>query len=363
MFKKSFKLLTIASVLSMSLMACGSKETSKTNKKPAEVVLVTGMNSIDDKSFNQGAWEGLTQYAKEHNMETKYYDSPDSSETSITSTLELAISGGAKVVVCPGYLFEVPLNKVQEKHPDVNFILLDGAPHNGDYVPNINNNVAAFTYSEEQSGFLAGYATVMDGNKKLGFMGGSAAPAVARFGYGFVQGAEYAAKQLGLNKGDVTVDYTYVGSYEATPENQSKAAAWYNNGTEVIFGCGGGLGNSVMSAAEAANKKVIGVDVDQSTESPTVITSAMKNLSKSVYDALTAYYNGTLTTGVATNLDITTGGVLLPMDTSVFTSFNKENYDSICSDLVDGKISILKNTDVDSVTKLPLELVKVTELN
>lgn len=364
MSKKLFKLLTIASICALSLISCGTKDSENTTNKnqKAELVLVTAINSVDDKSFNQGSWEGLKQYAEENDMAYKYYKSQDSSESSVISTMELAISAGAKVIVCPGYLFEVPLYNIQDKYPDVTFILLDGFPHDTDFNSKIGSNVAAYTYAEEQSGFLAGYAAVMDGNKKLGFMGGVATPAVVRFGYGYVQGADYAAKELGLTQGEVTIDYTYVGNFDASPDNQVKAASLYKKGVEVIFGCGGGVGNSVMSAAQAANTKVIGVDVDQSSESSTVITSAMKNLSKTVYDALTAYYNKTLVTGVCTNLDVTTDSVLLPMDTSIFTSFSKESYDSLYAELVSGNIDILNNTAVDSVTNLPVELVKVTEL-
>ncbi|MDO5519932.1 MAG: BMP family ABC transporter substrate-binding protein [bacterium] len=359
MFKKSLKLFTVVAAMSLSLMACGSKNASKGS---AELVLVTAMNSIDDKSFNQGSWEGLKQYGDENDQNYKYYVSPDSSSTSVEATLELAINGGAKVIICPGYLFEVPLYNMQEKHPEVKFILLDGTPNDGNGTEKIGNNVACYTYAEEQAGFLAGYAAVIDGNKKLGFMGGIATPAVSRFGYGYVQGAEYAAKELKLSKGDVAINYNYVGNFEANPENQAKAAAWYNNGTEVIFGCGGNVGNSVMSAAEAVNKKVIGVDIDQSSESKTVISSAMKNLTKTVYDALNEYKEDKLETGVATRLDVATNSVLLPMETSVFETFDKNKYNEIYSELVAGKISLLGNNDVKSVTELPVELVTVSEI-
>ncbi|MDO5293695.1 MAG: BMP family ABC transporter substrate-binding protein [bacterium] len=364
MFKKSLKLFTVVAAMSLSLMACGSKDssTSSNKKGSAELVLVTAMNSIDDKSFNQGSWEGLKQYGDENNQDYKYYVSPDSSSTSVESTLELAISGGAKVIICPGYLFEVPLYNMQEKYPDVKFILLDGTPNDGNGNEKIGENVACYTYAEEQAGFLAGYAAVIDGNRNLGFMGGIATPAVIRFGYGYVQGAEYAAKELNLNKGDVSINYNYVGNFEANPENQAKAAAWYNNGSDVIFGCGGNVGNSVMSAAEAADKKVIGVDIDQSSESKTVITSAMKNLTKTVYDALNEYKEGTLKTGVANRLDVTTNSVLLPMETSVFETFDQNKYNEIYNELVAGKIELKNNSDASAVTELPLELVTVSEI-
>jgi basic membrane protein A and related proteins len=172
----------------------------------------------------------------------------------------------------------------------VKFVLLDGFPQDGTYTEfRIEDNVYSVFYAEEQVGFLAGYAAVKEGFTNLGFMGGMAVPAVVRFGYGFVQGANYAAAELGVN---VTLKYKYLGGFGPTPEYQTEAATWFQGGTEVIFAAAGGAGNSVMAAAEANNGKVIGVDIDQSAESTTVITSAMKGLGISVYDALADFYAG-----------------------------------------------------------------------
>ena len=176
-------------------------------------------------------------------------------------------------------------------------------------------------------------------------MGGMAVPAVVRFGYGYVQGAEYAAHELGLTD-SVQIKYTYVGNFNATPENQAKAASWYNEGTEVIFACGGAVGNSVMKAAEAADTKVIGVDVDQSAESETVITSSMKNLSKSVYDALKAYYAGNFPGGTSVSLDATVEGVQLPMENSRFEKFTQADYDAIYGKIVAKEIEIMNDAAV-----------------
>ncbi|MEG0981782.1 MAG: BMP family ABC transporter substrate-binding protein, partial [Erysipelotrichaceae bacterium] len=167
-----------------------------------------------------------------------------------------------KVVITPGFLFEEPIYIAQDKYPDVNFILIDGNPHDAkgkDY--KTGKNAVGIVFAEEQSGYLAGYAAVKEGYTKLGFMGGMAVPAVTRFGYGFVQGADAAAKELEID--NVNVKYHYTGGFDATPEVQTLASSWYTDGTEVIFACGGAVGNSVMSAAEAIDsKKVIGVDVD-----------------------------------------------------------------------------------------------------
>ena len=341
-----------------------NEETDKTEETtPAaegyELALVTDVGTINDKSINQGAWEGLEAYAVEKGITHKYYQPSEKTTAAYIDTIGLAVEGGAKVVVCPGFLFEEAVFETQNTYPDVKFIILDGQPHDKDYTDfTIKENVYSIFYAEEQAGFLAGYAAVKDGYKKLGFMGGMAVPAVIRFGYGFVQGAEYAAKELGIT--GLEVMYHYTGGFDATPEVQSTAAAWYQNGTEVIFACGGAVGNSVMSAAEAAGTKVIGVDVDQSAESETVITSSMKGLSSSVYGALEQYYAGTFPGGIIASLDVTVDGVGLPMETSKFNTFAQADYDAIYAKLVAGEIALLKDTDVTAVTEITLENTTVT---
>ena len=319
-----------------------------------ELALVIDVGTIDDKSFNQGSWEGVEKYGDENGIAYKYYKSAEATTDSFQQTIKLAIEGGAKVIVCPGYLFEEPIYNMQTQYPDVKFILIDGEPHDADYNYATADNTMAVLYQEDQAGFLAGYAAVKDGYTNLGFMGGMALPAVIRYGYGYLAGVNYAAEELGI---DVDVTYTYTGSFEATPEAQSMATGWYQAGTEVIFACGGSVGNSVMAAAEATdNAKVIGVDVDQSSESDTVITSAMKMLSNSVYDAITAAYYGSFPGGKTTTFDITNDGVGIAMDTAKFNTFSQDDYDAIYAKLVAGDITI--DNDVEKeVTDLELSNV------
>lgn len=324
-----------------------------------ELALVIDVGTIDDKSFNQGSWEGIQKYAQESGISSKYYKSSEATTDSFTETIELAIEGGAKTIVCPGFLFEEPIYNVQSKYPDVHFILVDGEPHDADYNYETAANTMPILYQEDQAGFLAGYAAVKDGYTKLGFMGGMALPAVIRYGYGFLAGANYAAEEMGVSNIEVT--YYYTGSFDATPEAQTMAASWYNAGTEVIFACGGSVGNSVMAAAEASDGKVIGVDVDQSSESETVITSAMKMLSNSVYDAVKSVYDGSFKGGETAVFDATNDGVGLPMETSKFTTFTQEDYDAVFAKIVSGDITI--DNDVEKeISNLELPNVTVTEV-
>lgn len=322
--------------------------------------LITDIGTIDDKSFNQGSWEGLVQYAEENDISHKYFQPSEQSNDAYLDGIEEAVNGGAKLIVTPGYLFEEPIFMAQDMYPEVYFVLIDGAPHNADYSEyRTEANTVGVLYAEEQSGFLAGYAAVKDGYTKLGFMGGMAVPAVVRYGYGFVQGADYAAAEMGIP--EVTINYHYTGGFAATPEAQSMAAAWYNDGVEVIFACGGAVGNSVMSAAEAAGDKyVIGVDIDQSGESETVITSAMKGLQASVYQMITAYYGGTFPGTETLTLGAAEDGVALPMETSKFNTFSQADYDAIYAKLVAAEIELKKDVDVASAAELVTEITKIT---
>ena len=351
---KNFLKLIILSIILIISLSC--KDTKKNSGY--ELALITDIGTIDDKSFTQGSWEGLKKYAEEKGITYKYYKPAGKDTDSKIDSIYLAISSGAKLIVTPGYLFEPAIYKVQDTHPEINFVLLDGTPQDGTYTDfKIEKNVYAVLYAEEEAGFLAGYGVVKEGYTNLGVMGGMAEPSVIRFGYGFVQGADYAAKELGVK--NIKIDYTYIGGYEPTPEVQTKASSWFIKGVQVIFAPAGGAGNSVMSAAEQNKGYVVGVDVDQSVESPTVITSAMKMIGESVYNAIDEFYKGNFPGGKIAVLDAKVHGIGLPMETSKFKNFTKEDYDNIYKKLIDGSIEILKDTDAKDVSQLPLDNVKV----
>lgn len=351
------KLLALALVLVLALPLAGLAA-------DYDIAMITDIGTIDDKSFNQGTWEGIVEYAKANNKSYNYYQPTAQSTEIYLDMIEQAVNDGAEIIVTPGFLFEQPIFSAQDLYPEVHFVLIDGNPNDGDWGkeggPEFRTeaNAVGIVYAEEQAGFLAGYAAVKDGYTKLGFMGGMAVPAVVRFGYGFAQGIEYAAEEMGLK--DLTLNYHYTGGFAATPEAQALAASWYADGVEVIFACGGAVGDSVMAAAEAAGAKVIGVDVDQSSQSETVITSAAKGLAASVVAVLSAYYEGEFPAGQALVMDAASNGVELPMANSRFKTFTQADYDAIFAKLVAGEVKLLKDSDVKAVTEIPLKLVATT---
>lgn len=343
-------------LLVMSLTGCGGGNQTSGGH---EIALITDKGNIDDKSFNQGSWEGVVEFATKEGISHHYIKPEEASDSGYLAAIDLAVQGGAKVIVTPGFLFEVPIYEAQERYPDVKFILLDGSPHDPDYTDfTIKENVASIMYAEEQSGYLAGYAAVMDGMTKLGFMGGMAVPAVQAFGYGYLQGAEDAAKELGLPDGSIQVTYHYTGNFEENDTNKATARTMYQEGTEVIFACGGAVGKSVMSAASEAGAKVIGVDVDQRYDSETVITSATKGLAASVIQVLEAIYktdSWDTYGGKVTYFNAANDGVGLP--TTVigdenadafdrFEQFTMEQYEEIYAKLVDGTVTPIREIEV-----------------
>lgn len=351
--------LLMAIALTGGLFACGAEETEVV---PTAMVLAQ-QEELEGDHFLGSVWKGVQAYGEAVGSECAFYQSELRQEDSQKKEVARAIEAGAEVVVLPGYLLEATALIVQDEYPDTHFILVDGVPNNADpenYVEKVGDNTHALMYAEEQAGYLAGYAAVMDGFTKLGFFGGMSVPTVTRFGYGYLQGAENAAQSLGLGAASIEVKYLYSGSFAPSPAFQAKAAQWYWDGTEVIFACGGAMGVSVLAAAEADEAYwVIGVDNDQSGDSPRVLTSAMKMVEASVFDALTAHHEGRFPGGESVHLGADQDGVGLPMETSRFCSFTKKQYDEIYIALAtdeDGITSgILKDTT--AIEDLPLSCV------
>lgn len=281
--------------------------------------------------------------------------------------MDQAVKRGAKIVVCPGYLFEEAVYEAQAKYPEVKFVLIDGQPHTADYKTyEIKDNTVSIIFKEEIAGFLAGYAAVMDGNTKLGFCGGMAVPAVQRFGSGFVQGAEQAATELNVT-GSLT--YYYAGAFAATDEATTLMKQLYANGTEVVFASGGKVYLSVDEAAkEYDTAKWIGVDVDQSSVDEKVLTSAIKGLRESVTSALEVYNEDSWTDiggkDYTLGLDSEFGnldkmdyvGIPTNEDAWRFETFTKEQYNTVLTKIKNGEVTISNSVETAPVT----ENIKVT---
>lgn len=354
--KKTIGPIITSCLIMSSLAGCGVIDT--TPIEPVDVLLITDVGTVEDGSFNQGAWEGIKRYGEEKDVLVGYYEPENTDKESYLKEVKKGVKNGAKLIICPGYLLEETVYEAAKDYPDVDFILLDGEPHNADYSDmTIANNVMPILFAEEQAGFLAGYAAVRDGYTGLGFMGGIPEDPVIRFGYGFVQGADYAAIERGVS---VHIRYTYTNTFYEDNAVERMAETWYNDDTEAIFACGGAMGRSVMRAAEKCNKKVIGVDVDQRNESDTVITSAVKSLANAVYMSISDYYDGNFGGGFVKRYSAAEGGVSLPLESSRFNRFSQAEYDSIYQLLVDGTVVPYEKTNVGTTEELSLVNTVIT---
>jgi basic membrane protein A and related proteins len=324
-----------------------------------EIALLSGKVFLNDMSLNQATWEGISSFATQNGISHKYYLSQNDSTDAIMESIQTAVDQGAKVIIASGINFAESIFLAQDLYKDVTFILLDSNPTTADFsVTRTRSNTVGITYKEEQAGYLAGYAIVKEGYSNLGFIGGIAVPAVVKYGYGFLQGAQDAAEELGIQ--NIKIKYHYSGVFWETPKLQSTASSWYSQGVEVIFAAAGPGGRSVMSAAEAAQKKVIGVDIDQSTESATVLTSAMKGLSISVQAMLAAYKTGQFPGGESLLLGAEENAVQLPMTTSKFNIFSQSDYERIFQALANGSITPPTDATAESPTELDLANITVT---
>ena len=338
----------------------------ETTEVAMNVALVTDVGNIDDKSFNQGAWEGVVAFCEAKGLKQgegyDYYRPSEDSTEARVETINTAIKNGANVVVCPGYLFEDAIFTVQNDNPDVMFLLLDGEPHSADYATyETAANTHNILYQEEQAGFFAGYAAVKDGYKNLGFLGGMAVPAVVRYGYGFVQGANAAAEEMGIAD-EVSVKYWYCGGFAPTDDIQIKMAGWFTDGTEIVFACGGGIYLSAVAAATAADGKVIGVDVDQSAESECIVTSAMKGLSNSVVLALEDLWNNNgkwseAYAGQTAVLGVADDCVGLPTAEGSWrlNTFTVDEYTALFEQVKNGEITISNDTTVEPTVAIAVD--------
>ena len=389
--KKIIALLLAVMMVVGLFAACGKtpvetkpNSTNGTTTAPAgttyKVAMITDYGDITDQSFNQTTWEACVKFGEDNGVETKYYKPTSNDTAGRVASVELAIAEGYNVIVMPGYAFGGTIVECASNYPDVKFIALDVAagdlletavankgeqydynPANWvleDYVD--MSNVYCAIYQEELAGYMAGYAAVKLGYTKLGFLGGMAVPAVMRFGYGYVQGVDAAAKELGIT---VDMKYAYGNQFYGDADITAVMDTWYADGTEIVFACGGGIYTSAAEAAKKVGGKIIGVDVDQSGiidaaygEGMT-ITSAMKGLAPTTIDTLTdvvingnwANYVGKIENlGLVSGDDASLNYVQIP-ETTQFEDgkFTAEDYAALVKGMYEGTIVVSNDTTAE----------------
>ena len=390
------KILALLLVLAMtlSLVACGGKTEEKAPEAaapeaaaPAEtaseykVAMVTDYGDITDQSFNQTTWEAVIKFGEDNGIAYKYYKPTSNDTAGRVASVELAIAEGYNVIVMPGYAFGGTIAEVSANYPEIKFIALDVAAgdlletavalkgESYDYNPDNWNltdyvymdNVYCAIYQEELSGYMAGYAAVKLGYTKLGFLGGMAVPAVMRFGYGYVQGVDAAAKELGIT---VDMKYAYGNQFFGDADITAVMDTWYAGGTEIVFACGGGIYTSAAEAAKKVDGKVIGVDTDQAPiidgdygEGMTV-TSAMKGLAPTTIDTLTdvvingnwANYAGKIVSLGLVSEDPAANYVQLSGTTQFGEAFTEADYAAMVKGMFEGTIAVSNDISAEPAT-------------
>ena len=369
-----------------------SKPEEPSSEKPTgetyKIAMITDYGDITDQSFNQTTYEACMKFSEDNGVEFKYYKPTDNTTAARVASIDQAIEEGYNLIVMPGYAFGAAIVEAAPQNPEVKFFALDvakgdlletavankGEEYNWDpdsyeldkYVD--MSNVYCVVYQEELCGYMAGYAAVKLGYTKLGFLGGMAVPAVQRYGHGFVQGVDAAAKDSDIK---VELKYVYGGQFNGDADITAVMDTWYAGGTEVVFACGGGIFTSAAEAAKKVNAKVIGVDVDQAGiidggygEGMT-LTSAMKGLAPATIDTLTdivkngnwsKYVGKIATLGLVSGDDPELNYVQIPMESTQWEDgkFTKDDYKALVKDMFDGKITVSNDTsklpDVTNVT-------------
>ena len=375
----------LAAAMTGSFAGCGStqnKNAADASEEKMKVAMVTDSGDITDQSFNQMTYEACKAWGKENDIEFNYYKPQSDSDEARTASVDQAVADGANVIVLSGYVFAPTVIDESDLYPEVKFLALDvsagdicekGIGEGYDYTADHYNvtdyynedNVYCCTYQEELSGFMAGYAAVMLGYRHLGFLGGMSVPAVNRYGYGYVQGADAAAKELGITD-EVQVEYVCGGQFYGDADITAYMDTWYGSkGVEVVFACGGGIYTSAAEAAVKTGGKVIGVDSDQSAtiddyKEGLTVTSAMKGLQVTIDNVLDAIldnewdkYVGKIENLGMESPDPAENYVQLPEETTQWDgTFTKEDYQKLVQRMYNGEYEVSSDSTTFPETEI-----------
>ena len=342
-------LLTLAMLFSFASFAAADES--------VKVAMITDYGDITDQSFNQTTYEAAKAFCEANGLDFQYYKPGSDSDTDRISSIEKAIDEGFNVIIMPGYAFGPAIQQVAPEFSDITFIALDVSEGDiGDLAANVPANLYCAVYQEELCGYMAGYAAVKLGYKKLGYLGGMAVPAVVRYGYGFVQGADAAAAELGLT--DVEIKYVYGNQFYGDADITAYMDTWFAAGTQIVFACGGGIFTSAGEAAAKVGGKVIGVDVDQKATidglygDGITVTSAMKGLAATVNAELTAVNGGKFEGGKVENLglvgeDPDANFVQIAPSTQFADGFTQDDYKALVAKMFKGEITVSNAIDAE----------------
>ncbi|MFT8364179.1 MAG: BMP family protein [Sporolactobacillus sp.] len=281
-------LLAFVIVLATALAGCGSSGagTTATKKSTFKAGMVTDTGGVNDKSFNQSAWEGLKAFGKDNNMkigtQVKYLQSTQPSDYS--PNLNQLVHQNYNIVFGIGYLMQTDIQKIAEQNPKAQLGIVDAVAVDKNNKP--LKNVADMTFEAEQGSFLVGVvAGLTTKTNKIGFVGGVNSALIKAFENGFKAGVKTVNPKA-------TIYSQYAGAFNAPDKGRSIASTMYTEGADIIYAAAGDTGNGVFTEAKnrTANGKkvwVIGVDKDQYAQGlpqNVTLTSMVKRVDKAIYD-------------------------------------------------------------------------------
>ena len=301
------------------------------------LALITGADGIDGPGYAAAAWAGLSAFGEENELAADFYPAEEETQAARLNAVGRAVENGAQLIVCAGAEYGDTVYEAQSMYPEISFVLCDGEPHSLDFTEyEVAPNTYAVLYTEREAGYLAGYALVAEGFNKIGFMGGMPVPATVRCGAGFIQGVNQAAED---NNKEVDLYYTYTGLLRDDSAALALSGSWYANGVEAIYVCGD-FTSSVCGAAEAAGAWVLASDYDRSKLSPTVISSTVKDIQGTVYQAAEAWADGSFWGGKQVTLGLTNAAVKLAMDNERFKNFSSAKLRMLLNRFDTGELEI-----------------------
>jgi basic membrane protein A len=330
---KKFLLVLAAVLLTFTLAACGEKEEEVT----FQVGLVTDVGGIDDKSFNQGTWEGLVKFAEDYDLpEDNYRYLQSSSDADYLPNISAFSDEELDLIIMPGFLFEDSLTEAAATYPDQNYLIIDMVV--------VADNVVSAVFAENEGSFLVGVAAALAaqaaGEDTVGFIGGMDFDLIQKFEAGFEAGVWAVDPTM-------TVLVDYAGSFTDSQIGQTLAAKQYDDGAYVIFHAAGGTGNGLIKEAKdrrAAGEDVwaIGVDKDQYEDGiyegtmSAVLTSMMKRVDVAAYNVSKDTFEGNFPGGDILVFDLTNDGVGIPENNPNLTDAQVAEIATYKAGLIDG---------------------------
>ena len=351
--KKRVIALALSALMVTGLVSCGTNSDSGNSAETTlKVGMVTDAGTIDDKSFNQGTWEGIQAAEKELGIEKNYMQPAGETEANYLTEIQNLYDAGYKFIVTPGYKFETAIYKAQDQYKDAKFVIIDGAPNDGNDNYVVGENTVAIYFAEEQSGFAAGVAAAVElQTGELGFVGGMEIPAVQKFNYGFQQGVAYANENYGTNVSLKAENIVYSGSFSDTALGQQLAAQMYDNGVKAIFAAAGGVGTGVITEAKTrvVNGEevwVIGVDSDQYADGiyegnkSVILTSAIKKIDEAAYQMIEDQLNDKFPGGETLTFDASNDGVGIPAENPNLSEETVKKVNEVLEAIKNGEIEV-----------------------